>query len=235
MPFLRKIDIRNSGVTKLDASLCPRLTEILAAGERSKLETATLAEASRIVTETLPSTITELKYVGLPKLSYSGLNQSEGVQVKNLSKVLLVNVERSPQINATNLLSDVVESQSTLKLSSVRIANQPLRGTGSELLAISEVGVKGIDAAGVQTNKPVIMGEYEMTKIHTTEEVEKMMRSIEGIRIKVGLEAYIRLISEINAHSDFATEDEVSNSFGEVTLENIEEIALKYFNGETIE
>jgi hypothetical protein len=235
MPFLKKIDIRNSGVTKLDASLCPRLIEILAAGDRSKLETVTLAEASRIVTETLPSTITELKYVGLPKLAYVGLNQTEGVQVKKLSEVLVLNVERSPQINATKLLSDIVASQPLLKLSSVRFANQPLRGTGSELLAISGIGVKGIDASGAQTDKPVIMGEYELTKIHTTEDVEKISRSIEGIIIKIGIEAYIRLISEINAHSDFATEDEVSNSFGEVTLENIEALALKYFNGETIE
>ena len=70
MPFLEELDIRNTMITDVNASLCPRLRKVLAEG--SLLKNITLAESSPIDTLHLPGTMTTLYFKNLPSLTYPG-------------------------------------------------------------------------------------------------------------------------------------------------------------------
>ena len=72
MPFLVSLDIRNTQIATLVTDKCPRIAHINASG--SKLENLTLAETSPINDISLPATMTSIRFVGLPELTYTGLS-----------------------------------------------------------------------------------------------------------------------------------------------------------------
>lgn len=228
LPFLVHLDIKNTGAKSLDASQCPRIEHIYAQG--SALESITLAETSPINDIALPNTMVELRFIGLPMLTYKGLSASSGLQMTNLPAVQRLRIETSPKLDAIRMLSDVLSSQSANRaLTLLRIVGQTLKGDATELLTVIERGVAGQDADGNKVSKPVIDGTYQLTVILEDYEIEALENGISEMTILVVIEAYIDLIDDVNAEG-YGGAEEVEN----VTLDNIDEHLL-YYNGETYE
>lgn len=226
LPFLTTLDIRNTGAKSLDASKCPRIEHIHTEG--SVLENLTLAETSPINDISLPATMTSIRFVGLPELTYTGLSASSGLQIESMPNVQRLRLETSPKLDAIQMLRDVLASQmESCKLSMLRISNMTLKADGSELLAILEYGVAGMDEDGNRQDKPVVNGTYELTVIRETDEIESLESGIDGLVILTVIDAYIDLINWFNNES-YGGEPYYDN----VTLDNINEV-LEYYNGET--
>ena len=228
LPFLTTLDIRNTGAKSRDASKCPRIEHIHTEG--SVLENLTLAETSPINDISLPPTMTSLRFVGLPELTYTGLSAPSGLQIESMPNVQRLRLETSPKLDAIQMLRDVLASQTeSRKLSMLRISNMTLKADGSELLAILEYGVAGMDEDGNRQDKPVVNGTYELTVIRETDEIESLESGIDGLVILTVIDAYIDLINWFNNES-YGGEPYYDN----VTLDNINEV-LEYYNGETYE
>jgi hypothetical protein len=226
-PFLEYIDVRNTRVSSINATFCPRIETIYAGG--SNLTTAQLAETSKITTFEVPMAMQELRFINIPLLTYNGLNGGTGLSSKGWPNVNAINIAGSPNINVGKMLVDVLNSQeSNQKLYTVRISNQKLDGDGSELLKLIDRAVKGIDDTGATIDKPFIKAVYELRRILSTDNFAKIINGIEGIQILMTLEAFITWISEFNME-DPEGEAEVET----VTLDNVDELAFKYYNGET--
>lgn len=102
MPFLEEIDIRNTTIMSLNASLCPRLRSVLAVG--SSLRTLSVAESSPVETLQLPAGMTSLQLVNLPRLSYP----DGGLTFEGLSNVTRLQLSGCPNINGERLLDDII-------------------------------------------------------------------------------------------------------------------------------
>lgn len=230
LPFLRSIDVRGTGATMLNCSKCPRIEQILATG--SQLKTLTLAETSPINDIALPTTMTEMRIVGLPNLYYTP-TATTGLQITSMPAVVKVWVENSPNYNAMAMIAHIVQSQTgSPVLAMVRVVNQAnLTGNGSELKALIERGVGGMDIDGNKTAKPVIEGEYLITSILEQYEIDAIEAGIRGITIVEGLAAYIGVVNEVNAGSYSGDGDA---DIAEITLDNVGEY-IKEYNCETYE
>lgn len=222
MPFLEEIDIRNTMVTDVNASLCPRLKKVLAEG--SLLKNITLAESSPIDTLRLPGTMTTLYFKNLPNLSYTGLNASSGLCVPSMANVVRVRVEGTPYFNAPRLIADVLSTR--MAAWNLRVADQELVGDGQELIGLVRAKVGGIDMGGNTQDKPVINGLYKLTAIHEQEDIAAIEKGIEGITLFVYILAYIHNISWYlgGEYSPIGGDDP--------TEDNINEW-YSYYNGET--
>lgn len=226
LPFLTTLDIRNTSAKSLDASKCPRIEHIYAQG--SALESITLAETSPINDIALPDTMVELRFLGLPELTFTALNSATGLQISSLSAVQRLRLENSPKLDAVVMMRAIIDNQSTsLVLAMVRIVGQTLKGDGAELLTLIEQGVAGQDADGNKVAKPVINGTYQLTVIREDYEITAIEEGISEITILVVIEAYIDLIEQVNNEA-YGGAAEVET----VTLDNIAE-HLEYYNGET--
>ena len=147
-----------------------------------------------------------------------------------MPNVQRLRLETSPKLDAIQMLRDVLASQTeSRKLSMLRISNMTLKADGSELLAILEYGVAGMDEDGNRQDKPVVNGTYELTVIRETDEIESLESGIDGLVILTVIDAYIDLINWFNNES-YGGEPYYDN----VTLDNINEV-LEYYNGETYE
>ncbi|MCI6554170.1 MAG: hypothetical protein MSA43_00685 [Prevotella sp.] len=102
MPFLKRIDIRNTKITTLSAKNCPRLKEVLAGG--SSLKTFTPSESAPLETLQLPASMTALQFVNLPKLTYP----NGGMTIEGLSNVTRLQLSGCPNINGERLLDDII-------------------------------------------------------------------------------------------------------------------------------
>lgn len=228
MPFLRKIDVRNTDIVSVSAKSCPRLKELLADG--SALNSFAPAEASPLETVTAPDTLANIELINLKKIAYTGLGASKGLQVSTLAALESLRVESSPLINIRQMMLDIIATQSTNRpLSSLRVTGMSLKGDGSELLAVIDRGVGGLNSVGGRTAKPVIEGRYKLGRILESAEISRIEEGIEGITIEIVVEAYINAIDEFNGEY-YSGIVEV----GIVTLDNIGD-HLQYYNGETAE
>lgn len=223
MPFLAKLDVSNTSITSINADLCPRLETVNA--EDTSLTTISLAETSPISELRLPTSMTEVKLIALPNLTYSG------IIITSLPDVVRFNVESSPSLDVAKLLKDVIDSQSgNMQLDQVRIIGMPVSGDATELLALIANGVGGTTIDGTRQDKPVIDATYELTRLYESYQIEEIENAIDGISLHTSVDAYITCINEVNDEM-FGGEEEVDS----VTLDNIDELAFLYYNGETAE
>lgn len=226
LPFLTTLDIRNTGAKSLDASKCPRIEHIHTDG--SALEGITLAETSPINDISLPTTMASVRFVGLPELTYTGLAAPSGLQITSMPNVQRLRLETSPKLDAVQMLRDVLASQTeSRKLTMLRISDMGLKADGSELLAILEYGIAGMDEDGNRQVKPVVGGTYELTVIRETDEIKSLESGIDGLVILTVIDAYIDLINKFN-NGSYGGEPYYDN----ITLDNINEV-LEYYNGES--
>ena len=138
MPFLEELDIRNTEITSINATYCPRIKSILASG--SKLQGCTLAETSPISTLELPSTLTSVSLVNLPNLSYPG-----GLSFGGLGDVTRFMLSGCPNIDPLMLINDIVGSSS---IKYVRITDVNITASYQLLLSLKANGAIGLDQNG---------------------------------------------------------------------------------------
>ncbi len=227
MPFLREIDIRNTSVLTLDLSGCPRIEAVLAAG--TSLTSLMLAQTAPIDTLTLPATMAELTFINLPNLAYPASGGS-GLTLSGTAAVQTLRIEGCPNINASALLKALLQSQSSVhKLAYLRIA-QTMKGDGTDLalLYARRAGIAGMDDAGQSTAKPVLDCTYQLTKLYESGEISYWEGAFSGLTVATVIDAYITLINEVNGDENYGGTSEVAT----VTLANIDELALTYYNGE---
>lgn len=192
----------------------------------SQLQTMTLAQTSPIDDISLPDTMTELRFIDLPALSYAGL-ASDGLIITALANVQKLRLESSPNIDAVKLMKNIITATGTA-LRSVRVADQYLKGDASELQSMIAENVKGMNDQGEENRPgPVVMGTYELTRLLEQSEIDDIEDSIEGITISIVIEAFIDTIDQVNGEY-FTGDSEVQT----ITLANIGE-QLAYYNGET--
>ena len=226
LPFLESFDARRTGLTAIDGSGCPRLRKLDA--RDSAVESFSVAETSPINDIAMPDSLTEVALVGLPNLTYSGLNSTNGLRVPSLAKVQKLRLETSPKLDAKRMLEDTLTcQQSTRALSALRFNDMPLKGNASELQTIIDRGVAGLDSDGNRTSRPVINTVYDLTTILDESEINRIESGIEGITLFTVIDAFIDAIDKINCEY-FTGDSEVPT----ITLDNIGE-HMAYYNGET--
>lgn len=226
LPFLESIDIRRTGLRSIDCSGCPRLRSLDA--RDSAVESFAVAQTSPVSYIAVPDALTEVSLVGLPNLTYSGLNASTGLSVPSLATVQRLRVESSPKVDARRLLSDTLDEQTEKPLlAALRMNDVTLGGDASELQTIVQRGVAGMDADGNRTARPVVNSIYQLRKLLGQAEIDRLETAIEGLSIFISIDAYINVIDEVNGEY-YAGEVEVD----EVSLDNIVN-HIRYFNGET--
>ena len=140
LPFLRELDIRNTVITQVDASQCPRLETLLAGG--SRLTSVTLAETSPVTVLALPSTISRLKLVNLPNLAYGdGCLTFEG-----MAAITQLHIDGCPSLDGAALLADAIAQGANI--SRIRLAGVSVTGKSSVLQALIDSNVTGLAADG---------------------------------------------------------------------------------------
>ena len=168
MPFLEEIDIRNTKILTLNASGCPRLKSVLAEG--SLLQTFNVAEASPIETLHLPSSMTDLRFVNLPKLSYV---KGGGMTIEGFANVKTLTVNGCPNIDGVSLLTDVVNGGATL--TGVSIAGIRTISEASVLQSLKSAGTIGLNSED-KTVCDGLSGQWTMKK-YTDEDVISDLQS----------------------------------------------------------
>ena len=227
MPYLEKVDIVNTSVRSIDLSGSPRLLTLLAHG--SCLTQAVLAEGSRITTLSLPATIETFTALSLPNLIYDGLNAAEGIMIPAWSALSRVVIENCPGIDLQSFLDDVVSSQAAYhRIARIRlIAN--ISSNADALLELLHWGVQGIDVNGNNQVKPYFEGLLTLTVIREVSEIEELQEGYDGLTVTTGLQAFINRIREVNGEEG----SDMESGLPEISLENIDELALFYYNGES--
>lgn len=136
MPFLEEIDVRNTTIMSLNASLCPRLRSVLAVG--SSLRTLSVAESSPVETLQLPAGMTSLQLVNLPRLRYP----DGGLTFEGLSNVTRLQLSGCPNIDGEKLLNDIIEQGG--KITEIYIALDNVSSDDTVLQALMASGARGI-------------------------------------------------------------------------------------------
>ena len=167
--FLKRIDVRNTKITSIIASYCPRLTEVLASG--SQLASIDLAETAPIETLQLPGTMTTLYFKNLPRLTYPGGLTIEG----GMSKVTKMFLDECPKIDTMTLLRQITTAGA---LKSVRIPGINATASVEMLRAIKNSGAVGIDANGATYDESGqcsgLLGRWILTELVEDEEVKAL-------------------------------------------------------------
>lgn len=222
MPFLRRIDVRNTAIQTVTATGCPRLQELLAGG--SALTAFTPAETAPLTTVELPATVTLLQFLYIASLVYP----NGGLTIGGLTAVERLRIEGSPNIDASLLLKSILTAQSAVnKLARVRLAGQTITGDGTDLAMLVTRNVAGYNADGNGIAKPAIEATYELTRLYESYEIEAWEAAIYGLTVLTVIDAYINLINDLNGE-DYGGDAEVET----VTLDNVDALALTYYNGE---
>ena len=136
MPFLKKLDIRNTKIATLSAKNCPRLREVYATG--TPLRTFAPSESSPLTTLQLPATMTALSFVNLPNLTYP----NGGLTMAGMSALKSIRLSGCPNIDIYELLNAAVNGGATI--SEVSLAVGSITKPCDVLVSLMNAGVKGI-------------------------------------------------------------------------------------------
>lgn len=139
LPFLRELDVRSTTVASIDASTCPRLETIKAAG--TPLQNCLVAETSPISVLELPDTMTEISLVNLPNLSYPG-----GLTIAGLSNVTKLMIAGSPKIDAMTMIKNIVDQAGHIKSIGLRDVN--ITASVEILRSLRATNAYGLDENG---------------------------------------------------------------------------------------
>lgn len=136
MPFLKRIDIRNTKITTLSAKNCPRLKEVIAGG--SSLKTFTPSESAPLETLQLPASMTALQFVNLPKLTYP----NGSMTIEGLSNVTRLQLSGCPNIDGQKLLNDIIAQGGRITEIYLPLGN--VSSDDTVLQALKASGARGI-------------------------------------------------------------------------------------------
>ena len=155
LPFLKKLDVRETLITNVVCSGCPRLESLYAAG--SQLARADIADGAKVTYMQLPATYEYLKLRYLPNLTMGGLVLADPSSVKTLI------VENCTKIDAYTLLQTVAGSSGS-RLSVVRALPIAASGNGNDLATWVSLNMTGLDVNLNAQSAPAIDGTYMLTK-----------------------------------------------------------------------
>ena len=161
LPFLKKLDIRDTVITNVVCSSCPRLESLYAAG--SRLTRADIADGAKITYMQLPATYNYLKLRYLPNLTTAGLVLADAASISTLI------VENCAKISSMGLLRTIAGATGT-RLSTVRVTPVNETYDGTDLRLLSSLNLTGLDANLTAQSVPAIIGTYMLSK-YTDEEL----------------------------------------------------------------
>ena len=138
MPFLRKLDVSKTTATSIDASGCPRMESINAS--YTQLTSCDLAQTSPIESLVLPSSVTKLELVNLPKLTYPG-----GLEIASVENINRLWVEGCSFIDTESLVLTIAEAGAVRE---VRIPNINMTASVKVLRQLKKTNAIGLDASG---------------------------------------------------------------------------------------
>ena len=162
LPFLKKLDIRSTKIVYVDASSCPRLQELNAAG--SLLTRADIADGSKVTTLNLPATYNYLKLRYLPNLTTSGLTLANPAAIQTLI------VENNTNIDSVALFRTIAGTSGS-QLQTVRVTPVATSGNGNELASWAAMDLSGLDANLTAQASPAIVGTYQLTQYKTEQQI----------------------------------------------------------------
>ena len=174
LPFLKKLDIRDTLITNVVCSSCPRMESLYAAG--SQLTRADIADGARISYMQLPATYNYLKLKYLPNLTL------EGLVLANAASVTSLIFEECEKIDGMALLRSLISGNSQLR--NIRVKTVKASGTGDDLTTLIGMNLAGFDAVGNVSAKPVIIGKYNLTRYYESSEIEDFNAGFEGLNVK---------------------------------------------------
>ena len=210
LPFLKHLDVRNTVITQVNASQCPRLETLLAEG--SQLSSVSLAETSPVSVLALPATISRLTLVNLPNLSYeSGCLTFEG-----MSALTQIRIDGCPMLDGAKLLTDALAAGAAI--SRLRLAGIDVTGNSNTLVSLMSSGVTGIAADGTAYDESDQCSG--LTGVWTCSDV------IEA-NVLASLQAYFPLLTIYNAQYTVVEINERVASYIEPAIKNLD-------NGTTI-
>ena len=93
----------------------------------------------------------------------------------------------------------------------------------------SETLAHFIDVNGNNQVKPYFEGLLTLTVIREVSEIEELQEGYDGLTVTTGLQAFINRIREVNGEEG----SDMESGLPEISLENIDELALFYYNGES--
>lgn len=166
MPFLKRIDIRNTKIATLSAKNCPRLKEVFAEG--SSLRTFTPAESAPLDTLYLPSTMTALQFVNLPRLTYP----NGGLNIGGMSAVTRFELRGCPNIDVMQLLKDSIAGGAGIQEIRCDLGN--VRGDTTILQQLIDAGAKGIGSE-LRDKCDGLTGRYILTRMIEQEQYKKFV------------------------------------------------------------
>ena len=155
LPFLKKLDVRDTLITNVVCSGCPRLESLYAAG--SQLVRADIADGAKVTYMQLPATYEYLKLRYLPELTMAGLVLADPSSVKTLI------VENCTKIDAYTLLQTIAGTSGS-RLSVVRALPISAAGNGDDIVTWISLGMTGLDVNLNAQSVPAIDGTYMLTK-----------------------------------------------------------------------
>lgn len=165
-PFLSSIDVRNTKVTSITATYCPRLKTVLA--KNSSLSSIDLAEASPIEILQLPSTMSNLSFKNLPRLQYPG-----GLTFDGMGGIKSVLVTNCPRISSTQLLLDSIGGGASIKY--IRLTDVNVSGSSTILQALMDSEAVGLEVNGTPYDESGkcsgLTGRWIMTDFITKEKL----------------------------------------------------------------
>ena len=136
MPFLKRIDIRNTKIATLSAKNCPRLKEVLASG--SSLKTFTPSESAPLETLQLPASMSALQFVNLPKLTYP----NGSMTIEGLCNVTRLQLSGCPNIDGESLLEDIIAQGG--RITEIYLPLDNVSSDDTVLQALKASGARGI-------------------------------------------------------------------------------------------
>lgn len=166
MPFLKRIDIRNTKIATLSAKNCPRLKEVLAEG--SSLRTFTPAESAPLDTLYLPSTMTSLQFVNLPRLTYP----NGDLNISGMNAVTRFELRGCPNIDVMQLLKDSIAGGAGIQEIRCDLGN--VRGDTTILQQLIDAGAKGIGSE-LRDKCDGLTGRYILTRLIEQEQYKKFV------------------------------------------------------------
>ena len=175
LPFLKKLDITETLITNVVCSSCPRLESLYAAG--SQLERVDLADGAKVTLLELPDTYKYLRLRYLPNLELSGLVLEDPASVAYLI------CEENAKIDGMELLRTLAGTTGS-SLRNVRVKTVAARGTGADLTSIIGMNLGGYDATFNQTNKPALVGKYNLTKYYEESDIAAFNAAFDGLEVK---------------------------------------------------
>jgi len=155
LPFLKVLDIRDTVITNVVCTACPRLESLYAAG--SQLTRADIADGAKITLMQLPATYNYLKLRYLPNLTLDGL------VLADMGSITTLIVEHCSKINSIDLLRLVSQSSGS-RLRVVRAAPVNVSFDGSDLDVLYGMNLSGLDVNLTAQDTPAVVGRYIMTK-----------------------------------------------------------------------